>query len=107
MAGPLLPIVKLSGAINVGSIDDIFGEIKQAFGTAGVEVDLSGLTDIDLTFVQLMEPARRDAAESGNAIRLSQPASGFVLETLQRGGFLSDPPDERTLFWTSAAGEKA
>jgi len=107
MAGQLLPIVKLSGAINVGSIDDIFGEIKQAFGNAGVEVDLSGVTDIDLTFVQLMESARLGAVVAGNVIRLSQPASGIVLETLQRGGFLSDPPDERTLFWAGAAGEKS
>jgi len=99
VADKLLPIVTLSGAIDVRSIEEACEKIKQASGPAGLEVDLSGVTDIDLTFVQLIESARRGAADSGTSIRLSAPASGFVLETLQRGGFLSDPPDERTLFW--------
>jgi anti-anti-sigma regulatory factor len=93
----------LSGAIDVRSIEEAFGKIKQAYGPAGLEIDLSGVADIDLTFVQLIEAARRGAAEAGTALRLSQPASGYVLETLQRGGFLSNPPDERTLFWAGAA----
>jgi ABC-type transporter Mla MlaB component len=102
MAHQLMPIVKLSGSITVGSIQGAFEEIKNAFGPAGLEVDLSGITDIDLTFVQLIESARQSAAKAGAAIRLSAPASGFVLETLRRGGFLSDPPDARTLFWAGA-----
>jgi anti-anti-sigma regulatory factor len=93
----------LSGAIDVRSIDEAFGKIKQANGPAGLEIDLAEVTDIDLTFVQMIESARRGAAETGTALRLAAPASGFVLETLQRGGFLSDPPDERTLFWAGAA----
>ncbi len=100
MADERSPILKLSGQIDVRSIDEAFGKIKRAFGPGDLEVDLSGVTDVDLTFVQLLESARRSAAESGTALRLSAPASGFVLELLQRGGFLSDPPDERTLFWT-------
>jgi len=104
MADKRLPVMTLSGAIDVRSIEDAFEKIKAASGPAGLEIDLAEVTDIDLTFVQLLESARRAAAESGTALRLCQPASGFVLETLQRGGFLSDPPDERTLFWAAAPG---
>jgi hypothetical protein len=46
-----------------------------------------------------MESARHTAAQSGVAIRLCAPARDAVLQTLERGGFLSHPPDERTLFW--------
>ncbi len=97
------PVVKFSATIDVRSIEEAHEKIKRAAAPAGLEVNLSGVTDIDLTFVQLIESARRSAAESGGSLRLSQPATGYVLETLQRGGFLSDPPDERTLFWMGAA----
>jgi anti-anti-sigma regulatory factor len=95
--------VTFSGAIDVRSIEEAFAKIKHAYGPAGLEIDLAEVTDIDLTFVQLIESARRSAAESGTALRLAAPASGFVLETLQRGGFLSEPPDERTIFWAGAS----
>jgi hypothetical protein len=29
----------------------------------------------------------------------------MVLETLQRAGFLCEPPDDRTLFWMAASGQ--
>jgi hypothetical protein len=45
----------------------------------------------------------RSAAQAGIGISLAQPASGPVLETLQRGGFLSEPPEARTQFWTGQA----
>ncbi len=103
MADKLLTILALSGVIDVRSIEDAFGQIKQASGPAGLELDLAEVTDVDLTFVQLIESARRGATESGTTLRLAAPAGGLVLETLQRGGFLSDPPDARTLFWAGVA----
>jgi len=102
-----LPTVTICGAVDIQSIEEAFVKIKAASGPDGLEIDLAEVTDIDLTFVQLLESARRAAAESGTALRLSQPASGFVLETLRRGGFLSDPPDARTMFWTGEAGVAA
>jgi ABC-type transporter Mla MlaB component len=93
-------IVKLSGVIDIRSIDNSFMKIKQAAGDgASVEIDCADIVDIDLTFLQLIESARRSAAETGAKIRLSRPADGIILETLQRGGFLNDPADERSRFW--------
>ncbi len=93
-------IVKLSGVIDIRSIDNSFLKIKQAAddGTP-LEIDLADVADIDLTFLQLIESAQRSAAQAGVEIRLSQPAEGIILETLRRGGFLSEPADERTRFW--------
>jgi ABC-type transporter Mla MlaB component len=93
-------IVKLSGVIDIRSIDDAFTRLKQATADgASFEIDLTDIVDIDLNFLQLIESARRSAAEAGAGIRLSQPAEGLILETLQRGGFLNDPINERTCFW--------
>ncbi|GAN79085.1 STAS domain-containing protein [Acidocella aminolytica] len=100
MVDDMLSVLKLSGVIDIRSIGDSFEKVKNAVGGgASVEIDLTDITDIDLTFVQLIESARRSAALSGTTIRLSEPAGGVVLETLNRGGFLNDPSDERTLFW--------
>jgi anti-anti-sigma regulatory factor len=93
-------IVKLSGVIDIRSIDNSFMKIKEAAGDgASLEIDLTDVTDIDLTFLQLIEAARRSAAQVGSGIRLSRPADEIILETLRRGGFLNSPEDERTRFW--------
>ncbi len=64
-----------------------------------VTIDVSALSEVDLTFVQLIESARRAAGERGRAIRLSQPAQGALLQVLQRGGFLDLADPERSDFW--------
>jgi anti-anti-sigma regulatory factor len=93
-------IVTLSGVIDIRSIDNSFMKIKQAADEGhSLEINLADVTDIDLTFLQLIEAARRSAAQAGAGIRLSRPADGIVLETLRRGGFLNSPEDERTRFW--------
>lgn len=100
MGAEVWSIVKLSGVIDIRSIDNSFTKVKQAAREGvSIEIDLTDVADIDLTFLQLIESARRSAAEAGTKIRLSQPAEGVVLETLMRGGFLSDPADERSCFW--------
>jgi hypothetical protein len=52
---------------------------------------------IDLTFVQLIESARRTARETGAAFALATPAAGQLRETLERGGFLASADDQE--FW--------
>ncbi len=96
-----LSILKFSGVIDVRSIQKPFQAIKKAAASGrDIQIDLAAVTEIDITFVQLIESARRSAAQAGTGISLAKPATGMVLETLQRGGFLPDPPDARTQFWT-------
>nr|WP_241736064.1 STAS domain-containing protein [Caulobacter sp. RHG1] len=64
-----------------------------------VAIDVSSLSEVDLTFVQLIESARRAAAERGRTIRLRTPAQGALLQVLQRGGFLDPEDQERSDFW--------
>lgn len=62
-------------------------------------LDVSALSEVDLTFVQLIEAARRAAADRGRTIRLRAPAQGALLQVLQRGGFLDPEDQERSDFW--------
>ncbi len=80
-------IVKLSGVIDIRSIDNSFLKIKQAAddGTP-LEIDLADVADIDPTFLQLIESARRSVArrrgwKSGYPSRLE----AIILETLRAG----------------------
>ena len=105
MSGKVPAAVRLSGTIDIGSIRGAFEKIKEAArANKFLEIDIADVTEMDLTLIQLIESARLSAAQSGTEIRLSRPAQGLVLETLNRGGFLSDPMDERTRFWTDPAG---
>lgn len=99
--------ISLSGAVTVQTVSASFEELKRAADeaaksdAAGIEIDIAGVTDADLTLVQLIESARRSAALSGTPLRLSAPASGAVLALLQRGGFLGDEDPQRAAFWLS------
>ncbi|MCF3638628.1 hypothetical protein LXM94_01415 [Rhizobium sp. TRM95111] len=54
---------------------------------------------VDLSFVQLVEAARRHAGASGGALSLAAPASGRLLDVLRRGGFLDDLSADDARFW--------
>lgn len=103
MADQTPSIVTLSGVIDIRSVSEAFAQVRQAAGTGGdVAVDLAEVTDADLTFVQLIESARRSLAQSGRALHLCAAAPDRLLETLQRGGFLAAPADDR--FWRGLTG---
>ena len=57
---------------------------------------------VDLTFVQMIEAGRKTAGAAGRGFRLATAASGALLETLGRGGFLESPGDRD--FWLSESG---
>jgi hypothetical protein len=53
--------------------------------------------DVDLTFVQLIVAADRTARAAGGSLALAEPATGKLLETLRRGGFVETP--DQCAFW--------
>jgi len=68
-----------------------------------VVVDLAGLTRADLSFVQTLEAARRQAEACGAELRLAAPAPEALREVLELGGFpLVDSHGEPN-FWTNGA----
>jgi anti-anti-sigma regulatory factor len=98
-------LISFVGDVTVSNITQAHEELGAILRQDGpVVADLSAVTEIDLTFVQLMEAARLKAAEAGRDFTLSHPADGAVLEVLRRGGFL-DGVSDRAKFWLQGAAQ--
>jgi hypothetical protein len=67
---------------------------------AGDDIELSLAADAqtDLSFVQLVESARKLAVKKGIRLTMAAPATGELAQTLQRGGFL-DAGTSSAAFW--------
>jgi hypothetical protein len=95
--------VELTGDLSIRGIDAAHGLLVNAFREDGdVVVSIAADAIVDLTLVQMMEAGRKTARESGRGFRMATPASGALLETLGRGGFLESPGDRD--FWLIQAG---
>jgi hypothetical protein len=93
-----LATVEFVGELTIKTIATAHQRLADAFSTCGaVTADVAEDAAIDLTFVQLLESARRSARENGVAFRLAAPAAGRLRETLERGGFLAAADDQE--FW--------
>jgi len=68
-------------------------------------LDVDAVAETDLTFIQLIESARRKASEAGCTFKLRHPAAGAIREVLQRGGFLDDGNSDRAGFWLEGAAQ--
>ena len=62
-------------------------------------IDLPDDCQVDISFIQLLEAARIYAGTAGKHIALAQPASGPLLDALQRSGFLEGMSVEDAEFW--------
>ena len=97
----------LTGEITLQSVESIHSRLLEMAGEPVVEIDCDGITEADLSLVQLILAARASAERSARAITLAHPAAGALLQTLQRGGFLNadtDPWSADQAFWTQAVG---
>lgn len=66
-------------------------------------IDVEGVTEIDVSLIQLLLSARKFAQATGRHIGLSAPAVGPLLACLKAGGFLPEQPGEvrgAFDFWT-------
>jgi putative two-component system response regulator len=68
-------------------------------GADSVELAIEPDAEADLSFIQLVESARIHAALKSKQLRLSTPAGGQVLETLQRAGLMTGMSSESRAFW--------
>jgi hypothetical protein len=81
----------------IGDVHDML--LSRLFESRNVVVDIPGDAETDLSFVQLMESSRLYAQTHGKTVALKNPATGRLLETLRRGGFLTDMDGASRLFW--------
>ncbi len=100
-------VVRFSDNVNISNIADAHGILLAALEqNNSITIEIDDLEEVDLTFVQLIESARRSAAEGERSIALRKAAQGAVLQVLQRGGFLDPEERDRTNFWLQGANQQ-
>lgn len=91
-------VVEIDGTVGLSTIAALHRRLVDAMKSAAtVTLELGKADGFDLTFIQLVESARRYAAANGKTIALAQHASGELGEQLARGGFLVSAEDRA--FW--------
>jgi anti-anti-sigma regulatory factor len=91
-------VVVVHSSITVRSAADFRDHLMSVFeGDDDIVLDLDGLAELDLSFVQIVEAARKKLPGPGRDIRLLQPAHGPVAALLARAGFATDP--DAIAFW--------
>lgn len=92
--------ISTGASATIRTVDQLQNAILEALQSQSVvTVDASEVEEADLSFVQLMEAARRHAGADGKDIRLAQPANAHVRALLSRAGLLSDASPEDLDFW--------
>ena len=90
--------IEFVGELTIKTIADAHRDLAAALAASdAVKAQVAEDATVDLTFVQLLQSARRTAREAGAAFGLAAPAAGQLRETLERGGFLAAPEDQE--FW--------
>lgn len=79
---------------------DIYSSISDAIQNKdGLVIEISERAEADLSFIQLIEAARRQAKKHGKPIALASAASGHLLKVLDRAGFLAAFNPDDAKFW--------
>jgi len=82
--------IVLTGELTIRTIEAAHARLRERLAQrADLEIDATGATQVDVSFIQLLLAARRSAAAAGTAVALAAPAAGALRDALIRGGFLS------------------
>jgi hypothetical protein len=95
--------VGVTSLAGIQTIGEIHKNLMEAFEKNGdVRLGVASIADVDLTFVQLIESARRYAAAKSKRFTVSTPPPKVLRDLLERGGFLVKPADRS--FWLGKKG---
>ncbi|MDF0698418.1 STAS domain-containing protein [Rhizobium sp. MC63] len=92
--------IGLPDALNIRSMSELHSKLSEAFRSKDeIFLSIPAGAEADLSFIQLIEAARRQAKSDGKTFNLSSPASGNVLKVLKRAGFIESFDQEDLKFW--------
>jgi hypothetical protein len=93
-------VIAVPKSVTVRTADDFKTSLIDFFAEGGdVVLDLAATSEVDLSFVQIVEAARVHLAGDGRQLRLARSADGAVAALLGRAGFLTDPDPAAADFW--------
>lgn len=103
--------ILLSGELNVRSAAETQSTLLASLrANRSVQLDCTQVSDVDLTFVQLLLAARKSASASGVQISLTYTDDGPLDRALQRAGLgaaFAKATETDRAFWSSQAKETA
>lgn len=86
--------VSFDGEQTIRTITEAAHRLRGALAQGGpVEVECSGIVEVDLSFVQLLLAARKTARRMGTSLTLTDPGQGALQACLRAGGLLHDHLD--------------
>jgi len=97
-------VIEISGEAGLRAAQDIAERLRQALaGFNAVSIAAEAITDADITTIQLLLAARRQALASGKSLTLAAPAAGVLRALLIETGCLGADGQALTPdgdFWT-------
>ncbi len=96
----------LDGALTIRSAEAVSAKLLDAVNRhSSLSVDCSGVTEVDLSFVQLLIAARVSAQSLQSSVALASRPEGALLDALTRGGFQVAEEDRQgeAVFWFGGA----
>ena len=85
-------VIRLDGEINIGSAAELKKLLLQALASGkDMCVDLECATGLDVTALQLLWAADREARGSGRSLKLAGPVPEEILAAVNDAGFESFP----------------
>ncbi|MBX4957866.1 STAS domain-containing protein [Rhizobium lentis] len=92
--------INLPGVLSIRHVSELHSKLNGEFRSKNsISISIAAGAEADLSFIQLIEAARRQAKADGKTFSLSSPASGSVLKVLERAGFIESFDHEDLKFW--------
>lgn len=92
--------ISFPDVLGIRNISDMHTNILNVFREKNeIVFEIPVGAEVDLSFVQLVESARRQAKAEGKSITLSSPVGERVLKVLERSGLLEAFTAEDAKFW--------
>jgi ABC-type transporter Mla MlaB component len=97
----------LDGALTIRTAEAVSAKLLDAVNQhSSLSVDCSDVTEVDLSFIQLLIAARVSAQSLQKSVVLGGRPEGALLDTLTRGGYrvAEEAQQGKAVFWFSGAG---
>jgi hypothetical protein len=99
--------VSIGAAATMRTIEDLRDAVLDALRAhTSVELDCSAVTEADLSFIQLLDAARKFAAREGRSLHVTGPISPVLSALARRCGFAGDDDAAWNAFWPAGATEQ-